>query len=338
MQNPKISIVIPVYNIKKYLGECIDSVLNQTFTEFELILVNDGSTDGSGNICDEYKKKDSRVIVIHQENSGVSCARNKGIDAARGDYIAFVDSDDIIEKSMFEKQYLAIIENDVDCVISGITYFYEEVSLNKTFSTPTGKVMMFDDFNDWYNEFDKNFVLCSPCSKLYKKSIIKKYDIKFAEKFSILEDGMFEIDYLSSCKSVYCLGVSLYFYRQFDGISLMKKFNHNAIEALEIYIEKYNKLIPYLNKNNLTRVYDIFISYFLYFIFQIYTRSSFNNYNKYSNLKKSIKKIYKTGLLKKESIFGKRKIQRKIILILLRLKMVFILHCIFTIKFIRKSQ
>ena len=99
MDNPKISVIVPVYNVEQYLPRCIDSILAQTFTDFELLLIDDGSTDNSGKICDEYaKKKDTKIRVWHKENGGVSSARNMGLDFAKGEYIQFIDSDDFIEK------------------------------------------------------------------------------------------------------------------------------------------------------------------------------------------------------------------------------------------------
>ena len=105
----KISIIIPIYNVKEYLKRCVDSVLNQSYKNIEVILIDDGSTDGSEKICDEYAKKDKRVVVVHQKNSGVSASRNKGIELATGKYIGFVDSDDYIHKDMFEKLYNSLI-------------------------------------------------------------------------------------------------------------------------------------------------------------------------------------------------------------------------------------
>lgn len=100
---PEISIIVPIYNVEKYLPKCIESILSQTFTNFELILVNDGSKDRSGIICDEYASKDNRIKVIHKENGGVSSARNSGVDLASGKYIGFVDPDDYIKKDMYER-------------------------------------------------------------------------------------------------------------------------------------------------------------------------------------------------------------------------------------------
>ena len=102
---PKISVIVPVYNVEKYLHRCVDSILAQTFTDFELLLINDGSKDSSGVICDEYAAKDSRVLVFHKENGGVSSARNMGLDNAKGEWISFVDSDDWVEKEYLETLY-----------------------------------------------------------------------------------------------------------------------------------------------------------------------------------------------------------------------------------------
>src|SRR5690606_27364966 len=124
---PKVSVIIPVYNAEKYLRECLDSVLAQTFTDFEVLLINDGSTDASGKICDEYAEKDSRIKVFHKENGGVSSARNLGLDNAKGEWISFVDSDDTIEQ-----ETLATLANEVkDLDIDGVIFGYKKLINNK---------------------------------------------------------------------------------------------------------------------------------------------------------------------------------------------------------------
>ena len=117
--NPKISIIVPVYKVEPYLRKCIDSILNQTFKDFELILVDDGSPDNCGKICDEYAKKDERIIVIHKDNGGVSMARNAALNIAKGDYIGFVDSDDYIESYMYEELYNKCKLEEADISIIG---------------------------------------------------------------------------------------------------------------------------------------------------------------------------------------------------------------------------
>ena len=117
MNNPKISVIVPVYEVEEYLCECINSILAQTFVDFELILIDDGSLDSSGKICDEFAQKDNRIIVIHQENKGLSCARNTGIKTANGSFITFVDSDDLVANTYLEELYNNIVSYDCDIAI-----------------------------------------------------------------------------------------------------------------------------------------------------------------------------------------------------------------------------
>ena len=128
---PKISVVVPVYNVEKYLSVCINSVLSQTFTDFELILVDDGSTDKGGDICDEYEKKDNRIRVIHQKNQGVSAARNAGIDLSIGEYLIFIDSDDTIDKNCLSILYKNLIIENADISLCAYKKIYNN---GKTFS------------------------------------------------------------------------------------------------------------------------------------------------------------------------------------------------------------
>ena len=114
-----ITVIVPIYNVEKYLKRCIESILNQTFKDFELLLLNDGSTDSSGKICDIYASKDNRIVVRHKKNQGVSTTRNLGIDIAKGEYITFIDSDDWIEKDYLEKMYSKIKEMNVPLLITG---------------------------------------------------------------------------------------------------------------------------------------------------------------------------------------------------------------------------
>lgn len=116
MENPSISIIVPVYNIEEYLPRCIESILRQTYTNLQLVLVDDGSKDRSGALCDEYAKKDSRILVVHKENGGSSSARNRGIEVATGEYLGFVDSDDYVEPDMYGKMVTAILENGCNIV------------------------------------------------------------------------------------------------------------------------------------------------------------------------------------------------------------------------------
>ena len=145
----KISVIVPVYNVEKYIHKCLDSILKQTFTDFELILVDDGSPDNCGNICDEYAKKDNRIFVVHKKNGGLSAARNSGIDWAfqnsDSEFITFIDSDDTIAENYLEK-FMNAMDNNADIVSCKLNFFIEETQKSETdgcFDTPaerfTGK-------------------------------------------------------------------------------------------------------------------------------------------------------------------------------------------------------
>lgn len=175
---PKISIIIPVYNVEKYIRKCIDSILFQTFIDFELILVDDGSKDSSGEICDEYQNKDSRIKVIHKSNGGLSSARNAGINIAKGDFFGFVDSDDWINKDMYELLYKGISDFKADIALCRLLHLDEN---NHSY-------YLNDKFSDKEKIIDGDRLLsylllkridASSCTKLFKSSIFE--NLRFHE-------------------------------------------------------------------------------------------------------------------------------------------------------------
>ncbi len=207
MESPELSIIVPVYNSKKFMPGCIDSILAQTFTNFECILVDDGSTDGSAFICENYRQSDDRIIVIHQENSGVSAARNKGIEIARGKYICFVDSDDYIQKNMYEKLVVAINNAKTDVVCCGYTENNKVCSLcykDFIFSN-TGTIEIVH-----YLEMRQAFGLV--WNKLYKKSILDTYSIKFPVSIKFGDDMLFNLQYFKYIKTAYISSNHFYYY------------------------------------------------------------------------------------------------------------------------------
>lgn len=222
-----ISIIIPVYNVEKFLDRCLESVTNQTYTDFECILVNDGSTDNSGNICDRWAKKDSRFKVIHQNNQGVSIARNMGLDNAMGEYIVFIDSDDWVEQS-----YLSdlIINSTSDIVISGTVVEKDDtcLSINSPLSDKTF------EFNDTAIEDIKHLIkstlIFGPYVKLYKSSIIKKHNIKFNTYYDYGEDLLFVFEYLKYVNTISTIINANYHYRQHSSNTLSKKYRHNFFD------------------------------------------------------------------------------------------------------------
>lgn len=199
---PEISIIVPVYKVEEYLPRCIDSILAQTFTDFELILVDDGSPDGCGKICDEYAEKDDRIVVIHKINGGVSSARNEGINSSTGGYIAFVDSDDVIHPKYFEVLYNIMGDADISyCDYMTFTEDYHFDNIEKY------QVESFKG-NDIFSNPKLSFFIV--WNKLIKKSILNDY--KFRTDIKNAEDSLFAFGLLTRCNKVVYVKHQLYGY------------------------------------------------------------------------------------------------------------------------------
>lgn len=212
-----ISIIVPVYNTAKYLSECLDSILNQTYADIEVILVDDGSTDNSLEICQDYQKKDERVQVYHQENSGVSAARNFGLDCARGEYISFCDSDDKIAPELYQILYSTMQKYDVDRVVSGYTYLFDDG--RTLYSKPRiqdGKYTSSDILKKTIDDGTlSGFLFSGVNNSLHKKKIIDEHNLRFDSNIKYNEDSLFSFQYMLHSRSIYSLqSKPTYFYRQ----------------------------------------------------------------------------------------------------------------------------
>lgn len=222
-----ISVIVPVYNAKNYIVRCVESILEQTVKDIELILVDDGSTDGSGLICDSYEYN-SMVKVIHQENRGVSSARNKGIEMASGAYIAFVDSDDYLEKNMFQQMLNGISGSDL-----AMCGYYKQ---NKQYQgVPEKEIVDRVDamINVIQNEGFKGFLW----NKLFKKSVIDKYKLTFSENIHMCEDLLFCAKYINVCSRVCFLPDILYHYVENENSVSGTVFNLKQVSIIEAYNE-----------------------------------------------------------------------------------------------------
>jgi len=188
---PILSIVVPVYNAEDYISDCVESILGQQFADFELILVNDGSSDGSAQMCNQYQEKDSRIKVYHKENGGVSSARNYGIKMAHGTYLCFIDSDDWIDHDFFTS--FAILANpQKDIYVQG----YKRVKAGEIVGHGGYSSDLISDFSDFFIISEKSNLLNSPCFKLFKRELVQKNHILFDENFSLGEDHIFTLQYL----------------------------------------------------------------------------------------------------------------------------------------------
>lgn len=228
----EISVIVPVYNVESYLDRCIKSILSQTFIDYELILVDDGSSDKSGTICDLYAMKDDRIKVIHQTNGGVSRARNVGINAAIGTWICFIDSDDRVGPDLLSSLYEA--RQDTDLIISGMFRLNaaSEIISTKTF---TNALICVDEMVK--SEFENSiFRSKGPYCKLYKSKIIKKNSILFPEGIHASEDFIFNLRYLSFCKKIKTIDYVGYYYENHGGGLVTKKWPFEQEVNLVDYI------------------------------------------------------------------------------------------------------
>lgn len=201
---PRISIIVPIYNAEKYLDRCFSTILGQTFTDFELVLVDDGSTDGSGDICDRLTKSDARVKVIHKPNGGVSSARNVGIDMSRGEKIVFVDADDDISIDALE----SFIKYDEDLVISNINIIGEnQIKLNIE-----NQIFQYSEYHELIEKYHNTTILQTACGKLYSRNIIIDKKIRFDENIHWGEDRLFVLHVLKHCRNVRLIPKATYSY------------------------------------------------------------------------------------------------------------------------------
>ena len=259
-----ISIIVPVYSVEKYLGECIDSILRQTYENFELILVDDGSPDDSGKICDKYAERDERIKVIHKENGGVSSARNTGLDNAKGEYITFVDSDDIIDNRYLELMYKRIVEADSDMCfcrfdrLEGNSFFKIKEGMFPPFCNCNNREQMASLLSRFFTL--KNNLLGSSCRILYKAKKIKGN--VFNEKLKIGEDLIYVIRCILKSETICSIKEELYHYRYNFGsatLSYRKRYLENNIA---LYNEVDDLRLP-IEGN----ILDTYFSYMCYSLF-----------------------------------------------------------------------
>ncbi len=244
MKDLKVSIIVPIYNSEKYLDKCIQSILSQTYQNFELILVDDGSPDDSGNICDRYKKKDERIVVIHKENGGVSSARNAGLDICRGEYVTFIDSDDYVNDTYLENFKL---NEPADLKIQGAVRVNEEKRVEDKLGD--NRIRGIPKILKLYKECAENGhdQLYNSCAKLYSKSIIEKLHLRFLCGLHCGEDALFNLQFLCHCNHVVTLSACCYIYQ--ISHSTLSKIPRNVEEELMVYRE-YKKIISDLENRN----------------------------------------------------------------------------------------
>lgn len=293
----KVSVIVPIYNCEKYLDRCMNSILNQTYDQFELILINDGSTDNSLNILKKYKRMDNRIIIIDNKNNGVSKTRNIGIDISKGEYISFIDADDFIDGDMLEDMVTLIEDECADIVMTGIIL---DIELNNKVNT---KIQSFDeDVVIGKKEIAVNVLkrlngtyINSPVNKLYKKEIIINNNIYMNENIDLGEDLIFNLNYLSNCKKAIFKEKAYYHYCIRVKESLTANYRKDKLENMEFI---YNKCKEYflecgLNQNYIEELNSNFIKWLFYCYIDLYKENCSLNFSQKYKYIKSSKKKYK---------------------------------------------
>lgn len=224
----KFSVIIPVYNVRPYLNSCLDSICAQKYSDWECILVDDGATDGSGRICDEYAQKDSRFRVIHKANGGVSSARNRGIDESTGEWLVFVDADDFVTDD-----YLSSMDCHTDCdyIITGHTEILKDRSIDRSISD-VDKKFEEEDLRKLLSLSLYTIQFITPWAKAFRRSLIDKYHICYDEGMVMSEDGMLSFTYLMHCQSVYVLHDAKYKYNLYKENENRFRWAMNAEKVL----------------------------------------------------------------------------------------------------------
>lgn len=316
-KNIKISVIIPVYNVQRYLRQCLDSVVNQTFQDIEIILVNDGSTDQSLEICQEYKQMDQRIILLTQKNSGLAAARQKGLDYASGEYITFVDSDDWLEVQMYEKMYDAACSSGAEIVFCNV--YRNELKKEKPYLESgfyDRQAMVEKIFPRLLAGFDENgyenTIRWCNWLRLYRRSLIDKYNICFDKRFRRSQDLPFTFECTIHANSYYYLGDDYLYHNRMNYESLSKGYTKDMwqlIKPLILYLQDIvDDYLPYDFHEQMNRRAALFV-------FECCENENKpNNRRKIFDRIKTIKKIMRDpdarNWVKKMNTEGMRKINK----------------------------
>ncbi|MEI4801755.1 glycosyltransferase [Bacillus sp. FJAT-51639] len=265
---PKVSVIVPIYNVEQYVSRCLDSLLSQNFSDIEIIAVNDGSTDGSAKILNDYAKKDSRIMVIEKENGGVSSARNEGIRAANGEYIGFVDPDDWVDKDMYESMYNSAVDEKADIVMCTYTREFGSHSKIKEFNLPEKvcyhneevqlKVMrrLVGPLNEEIANPELLDAWGTVWSKLYRSDILKENNIEFVDLSTIgtNEDSLFNIYAFYYAKTFVFINKPYYHYWRVNTTSVTSSYKPSLMNQ---WFHLYSVIENFLDDKNMGKDFYI---------------------------------------------------------------------------------
>lgn len=317
MREIKISIVVPVYNAEKELQRCVDSILGQNFSDWELLLVDDGSRDASPVLCDRLAVQDARIRAFHKKNGGVSSARNLGIRKAEGRYLFFTDSDDTLFPDTLATLYQRAQETDADLLVCGFTYLVEQTgkrvdNLPEKAFCGGGQAYLEEQFlGDFRREFFN-----PPWNKLIRRRLLLENDISFGEEFAICEDMAFSMQVLERCNGICVIPKSLYCYHYKEAENLVNRFHENYYEALLYFRDCTWQCFGTLHAG--PELYEEINTYFvgksLMYLHKIYRDSGYDKVRKYVELKRIGGSLPLQSALWKYRAFGRRRLLRELLL------------------------
>lgn len=259
MSVPKVSIVVPIYNVEKYLERCINGLINQTLKDIEIILVDDESPDNCPKMCEEYVKKDSRIKVIHKQNQGLGMARNSGIEASIGKYISFIDSDDKVDIDFFEKLFKSAEKYNTDITIGGMKIVNTNNEVTKEIKTGIKKEFYEKEeinskiLKGMFNDKEEKIPISANIA-IYKKEIFEKNNIKFYSERQVLsEDILYQLDIIPCCNRASIVADAFYYYCSDNEESLTRKYMPNKLQRIKNYHEEVCKKLKEKN------IYDLLI-------------------------------------------------------------------------------
>ncbi len=280
---PLISIIVPVYNVEKYIRRCLDSLINQTYKNLEIILVDDGSPDNSGAVCDEYAKLDSRIKVIHKENGGVSSARNVGLDNVSGEYVGFIDSDDYVALDMYEVLYNNLAANDADISMGIYALENDKGEFIPHYNIPV--TQMFDKAQTVAQMLKQVKYTCSLCDKIFSKKLIES--TRFDEGISHNEDLVFVYQLMKNSRKAVYTSKPMYYYCNNEQSASRVKFsdkNTTMLKAQNFVLEDI--------KANMPEIYDVALTEYVktaIFNLTAIVRSGYQNDEYVEKLRKIVK-------------------------------------------------
>jgi len=298
MEQPKISVIIPIYNVDSYIAKCLESVINQSYKNLEIIIINDGSTDKTKDICEHYANTDNRIVLVNQNNQGISMARNKGLDMAAGEYIGFVDGDDWIDRDMYELLYKNLCKYDSDISMCKFVFINENGDLlYQRYDLQERSVIYLENQEKMSNfiESEKNYLW----NKLYKKDLFNH--IRFP-KNKLFEDVFISCKLIDKANRIVISSEHKYYYLRRNNSITTQTFNVQSLDIIEGYIERYNyvtKKYPGLEpvcRNHILR-------HLIKCLYNAYTGNNINLYIK--NIKDTVNmvkeyNIYQCGLTKEQ--------------------------------------